>query len=215
MRKRSLCCRSGHRWTDEEKQYMEDNWGIKSKKAIAKKLGRTVNAINIMSRMMKLESWNESNGEILYIKLVELVGLSDSGRYREHLIKNGFPITRRVQCKQRSFLFVNLDKFWKWAYTHQDVISFKNFEYGALGFEPAWANEKRERDKANSRKFEKWTKEEESILLSMLKLYRYDVDEISDRLGRTPKAIYSKISRMGIPYWPVLKDRSEDNVVAV
>ena len=67
------------RWSKEEEEFLTENWGNLSIKAIAKKLNRSENAIEVRKTRLGLGSFLE-NGEYINLigqdKLIELIKIS-------------------------------------------------------------------------------------------------------------------------------------------
>ena len=136
------------RWTNEERQYLAEQWGILSIPAIARNLNRSVDAVNVQKQRMGLgPALLGSDYIALNQLLIAVCGTNAGGSYKmKSWVENrGFPIhTKRVN--QNSFRVVHLDEFWKWAEQHRSFIDFSKMEPLALGEEPAWVAEQRKKD---------------------------------------------------------------------
>lgn len=189
------------KWSEEEKQYLIDNWGEKSKVTLSKNLGRSINAIDIMKERLKLGAFLEAGDYITWNQLHQVLGYSQQGIAYKAIswIKNrNFPIhTKRVDRK--SFRIVFIDEFWRWAVNNKELLDFSNFEELALGKEPEWVKEKRKHDKEKKRKFvaTPWTNTEDKKLLFLLQKYKYTYNELSVMLRRTEGAIQRRICDLG------------------
>ena len=103
------------RWTPKEEEYLQENWGKYSIPAIAKKLGKSVNAIKVRANRLAL-------GPVLmggdYVTLNQLT-LAVSGGAKTYSYKmiswvnnRGLPVhTKKVL--NNSFRVVYLDEFWE------------------------------------------------------------------------------------------------------
>ena len=200
------------RWTKEEIEFLEESWGTKSKKSIAKHLGRTEAAVRHKAIRLGLGNWLHTSDYITVYELLNILGITYGGDVLERLKKHGFPSVKKVPHISASVNVIYLDKFWKWAEKNQDAISFKNFEYGALGIEPGWVNDKRARDK--HKKNTRWTPLDDEILKSMAKQYKYTAEEMAKRLQRSEPSILRRLYDLKIPERPICKRRDND-VVAV
>lgn len=109
---------------------------------------------------------------------------------------------------KKAYLVIYLDEFWKWAFENRTIIDFSKFEENNLGKEPDWVKEQRRADIAKAVKFKlsPWTKDEDSILISMLNEYKYGYKEISERLQRTEGAIKRRMCTLGLKQRPVKAD---------
>lgn len=149
QKRRSLGLQSYHAgWTKAEEQFLQDQWGVMSIPAIAKRLNRSVEAVIVRKNRLGL-------GPVLfggdYISMNQLIiavcGSNAGGNYKlKSWVENrGLPIhTKRVN--QNSFLVIRLNEFWKWAEQHRSFIDFSKMEPLALGEEPAWVAEQRKKD---------------------------------------------------------------------
>ena len=61
--------RKNTKWTKEEEQYLQDNWGTLSVKTLAKNLGRSENAINVRKHRLGLGSFLENGDYITFNQL--------------------------------------------------------------------------------------------------------------------------------------------------
>lgn len=194
-------------WTKEEKQYLEDNWGMLSKQTLAKNLNRSLNAIEVMKNRLGLGAFLDSGDYVTWNQLQIVLGLGKSGSGYKMIswVKNrNFPIrTKRVG--NNSFKIVNIDDFWKWAEQNRDLLDFSKFEENAMGVEPNWAKEKRRHDIEKNRKYIKtpWTKTEDEMLKYLLKQYKYTYDDLSKKLRRTNGAVQRRICDLELKERPI------------
>ena len=198
------------RWTNEERQYLAEQWGILSIPAIARNLNRSVDAVNVQKQRMGLgPALLGSDYIALNQLLIAVCGTNAGGSYKmKSWVENrGFPIhTKRVN--QNSFRVVHLDEFWKWAEQHRSFIDFSKMEPLALGEEPAWVAEQRKKDFqafALQRK-DPWTPDEDARLKMLLQQHRYGYAELSDMLRRSAGAIQRRCNDLGLKERPVKAD---------
>lgn len=196
---------SSKNWTNDEVLYLQENWGIRSIPAIAKQLGRSVEAIKLKAQREGLGRHLHSSEDITLPQLLEALGLQNNyTTAKKRWMKLGLPVKRRKVVKN-SFLVINIDDFWKWAEKHKDEIDFSRFEENNLGKEPAWVKEKRKADYDGKYRFKHtpWTKEEDNRLIYMLQQYRYNMFKISEALRRTEGAIKRRICTLGLKERPI------------
>lgn len=124
QKRRSLGLQSYHAgWTKAEEQFLQDQWGVMSIPAIAKRLNRSVEAVIVRKNRLGL-------GPVLfggdYISMNQLIiavcGSNAGGNYKlKSWVENrGLPIhTKRVN--QNSFRVIRLNEFWKWAEQHRAI----------------------------------------------------------------------------------------------
>lgn len=193
------------KWSDADLEYLENAWGDVAISTIAKKLGRSVNAVKLMAQRLGYGRSLDAGEMVTFNQVIQAV-TGGSGSYswlREKWGKFGFPFHRKKVIRN-SFLMVSLPEFWKWAEKHQDILDFSKFEEFSLGAEPAWAKKKRRQDyKGKHRDARLWTKSEDAKLLHMLEAQKYTLDEIAAELQRKEGAIRRRIATLGIKHRPI------------
>lgn len=193
------------KWTDADVEYLENSWGDVAISTIAKKLGRSVNAVKLKAQRLGFGRALDSGTMFPFNQIVQAVtGSSASYSWlREKWGRYGFPFHRKKVIKN-SFLMVCLPEFWKWAEQHQDILDFSKFEEYSLGAEPDWAKKKRRQDyRAKHRDARPWTANEDEKLRYLLKAQKYGLDEIAARLQRKEGAIRRRIATLDIKDRPV------------
>lgn len=154
------------RWTEEEKSYVEEYWGAKSVKAIAKKINRTESAVMNYAERNKLGSMYREV-YLLPPLLGEYFGVSES-TIKTWIKDFGLPSNTRPLKKHRAHRILP-EKLLIWCRDNQSKWSSKNLPIYALGEEPAWLVEKRKKDLAdNTYKAREWTTKEISQLLELV-----------------------------------------------
>lgn len=194
-------------WSVEDEAYLMDKWGTLSIPRIAKHLDRTVTAVKTRATRLGLGPVLMGGPYITFNQL--MLTLTDNAKsYSYQLVswvKNrGMPVhTKRVdRCTWR---IVYLDEFWEWAEKHRSFIDFSKLEPLALGAEPAWVAEQRRKDfeaYALQRK-DRWTSEEDSRLVMLVRQHKYTYAEISDMMRRSHGAIARRLLDLGIKDRPV------------
>lgn len=195
-------------WTQEEKQYLEDNWGTLSVGTIAKNLNRSKTGIEVMKSRMGLGAFLESGDYVSWNTLIKALGMSSSGYMSKSWIQNrGFPVHNK-KVGSNSFKVVRLEEFWEWAERNRDLLDFSKFEANTLGMEPEWAKTKRRHDIEKNRKYitTPWTAAEDKKLIRLLKKKKYSYEELSRELRRTNGAINRRIHTLGLEERPIKAD---------
>lgn len=186
--------RTFRRWTEEETEYLIENWGKCSVSKIAKNLNRTECSINMKKSKLKLGNFYENSGYVTLNQVLFLIyGRNSCAALRNMLLKKGLPIINKKIAK-RSVKFVDIDKFWEWAEKNQNSLNFRKLEENILGKEPNWVKQKRNNDilqfdEKNTRK--RWTDFE----IERLKKYTelgYDLKTIAKELKRSEGAVRRK-----------------------
>ena len=198
----------GERWTEEQKEYLQQNYGGKSLVQIAKHIGKSVEAVRLKRQRMKMPAFLEAGEYVTYNELIKAVTGNRTGNTYTGISwirRRGLPIHYQ-RVENNRFKVVYIDEFWKWAEKHKAFIDFSKMEENILGAEPRWVKEKRRID-IQARKYKKtpWTAEENSRLLLLLRQYKYGYAEMSIMMHRTAGAIQRHICDMDIKERPVRK----------
>lgn len=196
-------------WSQGEIDYLQDNWGICSVKAISEHLGRSINAIQIMKNRLALGAFLDNGEYITFNQLLLALGITGGSIYKNiSWIKNrSFPVKYKtvLNCK---FKIVYINDFWKWAEKNQLMIDWSKVEMNILGEEPAWVKKQREVSYSKNLKIKNtpWTKPEDENLMKLLKEFRYDYINLSQKLQRSEGAIQRRINDLGIKERPLKAD---------
>lgn len=192
-------------WTEAETEALREGWGqLKGGiPALARKLGRSVNALKIRAQRLGLGPWLDAGEWISVNQLIGIVTGVNSG-YSYTLMRwrrMGLPVSERrtVSSKWR---MVRIEAFWPWAEAHRRELDFSRFEEGALGVEPSWAREKRKVDQANRALVyphnTPWSPQEDALLRHLCERGT-DWAELDSRFRRTGGAIRRRIYDLGLP----------------
>lgn len=131
-------------WTAEEEEKLSERWGSYTLDSLARQFGRTEYAVKRRAQKLKLGNRIYSADGVPLRTICELVyGDSNAAKYKR-LKKHKLPYFT-VQTEKRTFYMVNIDKFWKWAKKHADVVDVTRIEPLILGKEPAWVRELRQK----------------------------------------------------------------------
>lgn len=193
-------------WTEADTEALREGWGqLKGGiPALARKLGRSVNALKIRAQRLGLGPWLDAGEWISVNQLIGIVtGVPNSGysytlyRWR----RMGLPVSERRTLGSK-WRMVRIEAFWPWAEAHRRELDFSRFEEGALGIEPGWAREKRKVDQANRALVyphnTPWSPREDA-LLKFLCERGTDWAELDSRFRRTGGAIRRRIYDLGLP----------------
>lgn len=194
------------KWSPEELEYLENSWGSTSIKGIARKLGRSFNAVKVKAQRIGLSDPREHYDGLTINRLAELLNV-DHSIIITWINRNGFPAKYKVFAMSAKVLVVTWKDFWKWAEKNKQAIDFSKVEEGYLGPEPDWLAEKRKADQLRNMRVKKspWTKEEEAILKQMLNAFQYTYSDIAKRLHRSEAAVKRRILDLGIKQRPISK----------
>lgn len=198
------------KWTQEELDFLEEKWGVLSKKLIAKKLNRSLNSVIVKAVRLGLGRYINARDEITLNLLINTLGYKNSYSWVSKKFENHNIPIKKMKIIDKSVKMVNINEFWKWAEKNKKILNFADFEEGALGKEPLWVKEKRNIDKNSLNKINRnrlWTKYEEQLLISKVKSMRYTYEELSKEFNRTEGAIKSRLNKLQTPYRPLERDR--------
>ena len=197
-------------WTQEEKDYLAEHWGTTTVPSLCKRLNRSENGIIVMARRLHLGAFYDAGTYITMHQLVLALGYShgaDTYKNKSWIENRGFPV-RKKRNNKNFVKIVYLDDFWEWAEKNQSFLDFSKFEKNALGLEPKWVDEKRQRDRKHLRENIKspWTPQEDAYLKDLLKAHRFTYPELSKRLKRTEGAIQRRICDLKLKERPIKAD---------
>lgn len=191
-------------WPQEKEDILIASWGNVSISSLVKSLDKTPVAIMNKVKRLGLGAFLD-NGEYITINQFFIaIGRNHAADYTlKQWIKKGFPI-RKKKVLKNSFKVIHLNEFWKWAEQYRMHIDFNKFKENALGKEPDWVKDQRKADIEFAKyKVTPWTKEDDEIFKSLLKLYRYSYRELSIRILRTEGSIKRRINDLGLNTWPI------------
>lgn len=186
----------GKSWSKEEIDYLEEKYGLTSIPTIAKKLGRTEQAIIIKAKRLGLGGVLDATELLNSSQLAIALNVDKSTTIRwikEKGLKASF---RKIGLKRRFYL-ISLENFWKWAEENHKIINWLKFQEGALGKEPLWAKEVRKNFKIEKNATKRWTEKEDSFLKMYWKEGK-SCKEIAKILHRTPVAIKKRTTKLNL-----------------
>lgn len=182
-------------WTQEEIDFLKENIGVLKLSTIAKRLGRSYEAVSI--KLKRLGMANTKN----------LTGMMTMGELARHLhvdrniVKRwvdlyGLPCTVKVPRLSKKFYFIDTIHFWQWAEQNKERIDFSKIEEHAILPEPSWVKKERLKDihAKKKRVYKKWTTKEYKLMMQMREK-GCTYSEIGKTLGRTPECIRVQFTR--------------------
>lgn len=185
----------GKRWSEEEIDYLENNWGQQSINAISQKIKRSESSIMTKIHRLNVGSFSLNSSYIgLNILINCIYGNYPGGAKVKQLIDNGLKVVNK-KINKGTIRMVNIDDFWQWAEDNQHLLNFKNFEENILGKEPSWVKEKRKRDFINYKKYNsygKWSSEDLDKLMKYKEL-GFSLLKMAEELGRSTEAVRRKM----------------------
>lgn len=192
------------KWTAEEDEYLEQNWGSLSMGTMARVLGRTESAIQLRAGRLELGPWLMAGDYVTLAQLAKALGRGESLTTIKHIWieKKGMPVHRKLVRRLRVTV-VCLPEFWKWAEENRSFVDFGKMEPLALGKEPAWVAEQRKKVAVGYFLPRKWTPYEDELLRSLLAAQKYTSQEMSVLLKRSGGAILRHCLELGLPGRPI------------
>lgn len=186
----------GKPWTEEQKNFLIDNFGRMSYKAIANSeiIQRKPSAVQQMRRTLKLGDSRTSDEYLTVSYLSKQLNIEwkTVKRWGE---KHGLKITKRNLTNKMLVTRVKLSTFWKWAKEHTNLIKWNKFEEGALGLEPTWVKEARKiyRETHPEKEGLPWTNEDDILLTSYRKI-GLTIPQIAKNMKRSERAIDGRLT---------------------
>lgn len=197
-------------WTSEELTHLDEQWGSKSIAAIARNLGRSINAVKLKASRKGLGSHLHSGDCITFYELLKTLGQTGGYKDRLNICQDRGLKLKKHKVNNCSFRVVDIEDFWEFAEKNRELFDFSRFEKNTLGIEPEWVDIKRREDvKKNAlikQPEERWTESEDRELLRLLKMFRYGYAELEEKLRRTSGAIQKRIIDLGLKERPIKAD---------
>lgn len=194
---------NGHKpWKAEDEAYLIEKWGVFTVDKIANVLGRTRCAILKKAWKLNLGPTRQAGGHITLNELIRCLKVN-SGWYHgtsRLFIKNGLPYQTKIFLT-RPVKIVNINKFWKWAEKHKELIDWSKLETNLLGKEPAWVQERRSIDFYNysRRRQRQWSKLDDIMLKRYIEEDK-TLEEITRKLNRTATAVRRRCYDLYLAY---------------
>ena len=175
----------GRRWTQEELQTLEELIGTFTVEKIAKRLGRSFDAVNIKLNRMGLEGFEKSTDLLTLNQVHQMLGIE----YRT--LKGKWQSKGLRIIKKGNYRVVKQPDLIKYLKNHPEDWNAANIPDDSLIMGFPWYKEKRQTD-TKTRYY--WTPEEESKL-KFLRYQGYSIREIAEQMGRSESSIKFKLYR--------------------
>ena len=174
---------SGRRWTQEELDQLERMSGTYTVATIAKKLGRSFDAVNIKLQRMGLSGFEKSTDLLTMNQMCLMLGVQ-SRTVKKKWKSKGLRIMRKG-----NYLTIRQEELIKYLKNHPEDWSAADITDDSLIMRYPWYKEKKKTDVKSQYH---WT----SVELSKLKLLRhegYSIREIAEQMGRSESSIKYKL----------------------
>lgn len=188
-----------------EIDYLEDSIGRLSLKAIATKLGKNPKSLRMYMNNHGIPTGRQAADGISVTDFAEAVCRRTESVY-DWIDKLGLPVKRYPIGMKSKEIFIDMTKFWKWAWENKNFLDFSNIEKGILGLEPEWVDDMRKMDTYDWGKkgwSKVWTPQEDIRLRNLLKLHRYTYRQLSCILQRSELAIQGHLYSIGEKLRPI------------
>lgn len=181
----------GKRWTMEEEEILEAQWGIKSVEDISEKLNRTRSSIINHARYMGLGRAYDSGLYLFVGQVSDILGYSPSVIHN-WIKKEKLPAKKRVLIEAERYFIVK-DSLIEWLRKNQHLWNSNNLEINAFGtkVEKEWLKEKRRKDIRKKKKGKLYTKSELEVYLAEYNKGT-SYSKIGLLLGRTRNSVKEK-----------------------
>lgn len=174
---------AGRRWTREELQALEDMIGTYTVASIAKKLGRSFDAVNIKLNRMGLVGFEKSTDLLTMNQVCLMLGVQ-SRTVKKKWQDKGLRIMRKG-----NYLAIRQEELIKYLKNHPEDWSAADVIDDSLIMAYPWYKEKKRTD---TRSQYHWTPDELSKL-KHLRYQGYSIREIAQQMGRSESSIKYKL----------------------
>lgn len=183
-------------WTPEEHNFLLEKVGILNLNTIAKKLNRTVDAIESRMQLFEINNTKALSGRLTINELAKIINV-DNHTIGKWIKKYNLKCTRKIIRTSIKYNFIEITDFWKWAEENKDKINFSRIEKGVLIPEPSWFDVESRKDyheiPKNDKKF--WTKEEDERLIEYIRMDK-TYKEIAELMHRSKASIDRRLHRL-------------------
>ena len=176
---------AGRRWTEEELQTLEQMSGAFTVATIAKRLGRSFDAVNIKLNRMGLSGFEKSTDLLTMNQVCQMLGV-ESRTVKKKWKSKGLRIMRKG-----NYLTIRQENLIRYLRDHPEDWSAADIVDDGLIMSYPWYKEKRQQDK--KRKYF-WTPEDVARL-RFLRHKGHSIQEIAKLMDRSESSIKYKLYR--------------------
>lgn len=180
------------RWTDEEKAIVIDGWGVLSVRCLAKRIGRTKQAVITFAERNKLGGCVLNSGVHLTTSEVgEMLGVDCTTVI--YWIKKGWLKSERKTLRKRRVNRVDVEDLREFMKDNPERWNACDIKDDILMFDEQWFKDKmaKDRDKVERDRGKAWTVLEEKRLVELV-MQGYTNPEIAKMMDRTYFSIKRK-----------------------
>ena len=179
-------------WSDAEKEYLEDNWGVETLSRLSRQLHRTKSAVHAKAKKLHLGASTKADEYLTGSQVAKILNV------RRHTvcywIKYG-NLKARHTCLvfKRKFWLIRHENLWDWLEKNQDRFDSRKIDILELGYEPQWLKQKKLSDQLIPNRNKRWTNlQEQQILLNK----SMGLQGVANLMGRSYNSIKIKFSRL-------------------
>lgn len=186
-------------WTTEEEAQLKELWGYKPLPQIMEILGRSRTSILNKYKRLGLEGATRA-GDYLTARAVSEILQVDIHVVTDRMIaKQGLKAQKKAMRGVRKMTMIKHSDLLKWLKNNPDKWDSRRVEFYALGEEPKWLQEKRDRDKKENKKLPtKWTPAEDAKAILLFK-EGLTYDQIAEQMpGRTGCGVEHRLNRLDV-----------------
>lgn len=177
----------GKRWTQEELRLLDEWSGTYTVATIAKKLGRSFNAVNIKMNRIGISGFQKRTELLTMNQVCIMLGNKKSSVIKNTWRKKGLRISRKG-----NFVVIRQQDLIKYMKEHPEDWNAAKVTDDSLFMSYQWYKDKRKADIERTRHQYFWTEEELSRLLR-LRHEGYFIREIAEMMGRSETSIKYKL----------------------
>ncbi|CAM3923193.1 DNA-binding protein [Mesobacillus thioparans] len=181
------------KYAPEDIQLIKEQLGSHSLSTIARRLNRSMTALEVKITRLGLSHTKSYTGMITAGELARILKI-DRNSVMQWILNHELDSQQRITRNKKKFTFINIDDFWAWAKSNRHKIDFSKLELDELPPEPEWVAEERKIAKQVTN-YKAWTKQEEKLVLEWHCCGK-TLAEIANMLGRTRESIRKKIKRL-------------------
>lgn len=213
-------------FTQEQKNYIVNNWGKESAYSMKTKFGCSWEAVCNVAKefgldMPESEKWTKDqvndlikmSDKMHYEEIAKKLGKTNNAVYlkakklgvtRDRIcttwVDLGLKLRKHKISNKKSYYCIKIENLIEFLKDNQDQWDSRNLELYILGDEPEWLSQKRKRDiEENPLWYRFWSVEEKNKAVMLLKMGK-SYKEIADQLDRTEQAVMYMLRDEGYGY---------------
>ncbi|NKE06744.1 helix-turn-helix domain-containing protein, partial [Mesobacillus selenatarsenatis] len=151
------------KYSPKDIQLIKDQVGSQSLTSIARKLNRSITALEVKITRMGLSHTKSYTGMLTAGELAKTLKV-DRNTVMQWIHNHELGYHQRITRNKKRFTFINIDEFWIWAEKNRHKINFSKLEPDELPPEPGWVTKERTIARQTTN-YKAWTTHEEKQVL--------------------------------------------------